>query len=35
MVQIFDAVGEWILGNTFSRALFFPYGKIRFTLPKK
>lgn len=26
MVQIFGAVGEWILGNTFSSALFFTYG---------
>lgn len=26
MVQIFGAVGEWILGNTFSCALFFTYG---------
>ncbi|KAF3015228.1 hypothetical protein E8E15_006548 [Penicillium rubens] len=26
MIQIFGAVGEWILGNTFSCALFFTYG---------
>ncbi|KAJ5131851.1 hypothetical protein N7448_006009 [Penicillium atrosanguineum] len=26
MVQIFGAVGEWIIGNTFSCALFFTYG---------
>nr|DAA06462.1 TPA_inf: GPR1/FUN34/YaaH-class plasma membrane protein [Aspergillus terreus] len=26
MVQIFGAVGEWIIGNTFSSALFFTYG---------
>ncbi|KAJ5370305.1 uncharacterized protein N7496_006397 [Penicillium cataractarum] len=26
MVQIFGAVGEWLLGNTFSSALFFTYG---------
>ncbi|KAJ5459137.1 hypothetical protein N7530_011081 [Penicillium desertorum] len=26
MVQIFGAIGEWILGNTFSCALFFTYG---------
>lgn len=26
MVQIFGAVGEWILGNTFPCALFFTYG---------
>lgn len=25
MVQIFGAIGEWILGNTFSCALFFTY----------
>jgi succinate-acetate transporter protein len=28
MVQIFGAVGEWILGNTFSSALFFTYGML-------
>lgn len=28
MVQIFGAVGEWILGNTFSCALFFTYGIV-------
>lgn len=27
MVQIFGGVGEWIIGNTFSCALFFTYGK--------
>lgn len=26
MVQIFGAVGEWILGNTFTCAVFFTYG---------
>ncbi|OGE47747.1 hypothetical protein PENARI_c037G10157 [Penicillium arizonense] len=26
MVQIFGAIGEWILGNTFPCALFFTYG---------
>ncbi|KAF7163920.1 hypothetical protein CNMCM6106_000692 [Aspergillus hiratsukae] len=26
MVQIFGAIGEWIIGNTFSCALFFTYG---------
>jgi len=26
MVQVIGAVGEWILGNTFSCALFFTYG---------
>ncbi|KAJ5698457.1 hypothetical protein N7462_000462 [Penicillium macrosclerotiorum] len=26
MVQIFGAVGEWLIGNTFSCALFFTYG---------
>ncbi|KAJ5357113.1 hypothetical protein N7541_004271 [Penicillium brevicompactum] len=26
MVQILGAIGEWILGNTFSCALFFTYG---------
>ncbi|RJE25861.1 hypothetical protein PHISCL_01837 [Aspergillus sclerotialis] len=26
MVQIFGAVGEWIIGNTFSCAIFFTYG---------
>lgn len=29
MVQIFGAVGEWIIGNTFSSALFFTYGRLR------
>lgn len=29
MVQVFGAVGEWILGNTFSCALFFTYGTFR------
>lgn len=28
MVQIFGAVGEWILGNTFPCAIFFTYGTI-------
>lgn len=28
MVQIFGAVGEWILGNTFTCAVFFTYGKF-------
>ncbi|RHZ61828.1 putative plasma membrane ammonium transporter (Ato3) [Aspergillus thermomutatus] len=26
MVQIFGGIGEWIIGNTFSCALFFTYG---------
>lgn len=26
MVQIFGGVGEWIIGNTFTCALFFTYG---------
>ncbi|KAB8223735.1 plasma membrane ammonium transporter [Aspergillus novoparasiticus] len=26
MVQVFGAMGEWLLGNTFSCALFFTYG---------
>ncbi|KAJ5489388.1 hypothetical protein N7539_004278 [Penicillium diatomitis] len=26
IVQLFGAVGEWIIGNTFSCALFFTYG---------
>lgn len=26
MVQILGGVGEWIIGNTFSCALFFTYG---------
>ena len=29
MVQIFGAVGEWIIGNTFSCALFFTYGEFK------
>lgn len=28
MVQIFGAIGEWILGNTFSCVLFFTYGEM-------
>lgn len=32
MVQIFGAVGEWILGNTFSCALFFTYGIVQLHL---
>lgn len=26
MVQILGAIGEWIIGNTFSSTLFFTYG---------
>lgn len=26
MVQVLAAIGEWILGNTFSMCLFFTYG---------
>lgn len=26
MVQILGGIGEWIIGNTFSCALFFTYG---------
>jgi len=26
MVQIIAAVGEWLIGNTFSMCLFFTYG---------
>lgn len=29
MVQIFGGVGEWIIGNTFSCALFFTYGMFK------
>lgn len=32
MVQIFGGVGEWILGNTFSCALFFTYGIVPIAL---
>lgn len=32
MVQIFGAVGEWLLGNTFSCALFFTYGTLRYKI---
>ena len=28
MIQVTGAIGEWILGNTFSCAVFFTYGKI-------
>jgi succinate-acetate transporter protein len=27
LVQILGAIGEWLIGNTFSSALFFTYGK--------
>jgi len=26
MIQIIAAIGEWIIGNTFSMCLFFTYG---------
>lgn len=35
MVQIFGAVGEWILGNTFPCALFFTYGTLALNIPQK
>lgn len=31
-MQIFGGVGEWIIGNTFSCALFFTYG-VFYTSP--
>ena len=28
MVQVIGAIGEWIIGNTFSCAVFFTYGEF-------